>query len=155
MRCNNCGSEYKDDIKYCLYCGNELKVSTSEQTLRSESQESIKTGDNDFEARAYGRGGAIASLVLSLVSSFMVYFYSFLAIFEAVLVISVVSGIAITLAVASIVLGARSIKAFKEMVRQCRPRPIATLILGIIGFVGGIIMAVMYLSACVFLLVLF
>lgn len=87
--------------------------------------------------RKEGLGGAIASVVLSAVSAFFVGIGLGLIWSDIIFIGVIFFLMAVSAAIVSIILGAKSIKTFKRVKNEGNPAPIATLILGIVGLASS------------------
>ncbi len=144
MYCRKCGKEIFYDAPICKECEEaELFFNFNEQPINFEQE---PVGD-----RKEGFGKALTATILGALAFFISaiafgvfsvlveeyystsYYYDATAIGSIVAVGVVFSLIATGLAIPALILGIKSIKVFKLAVNEGRVKPIATLILGIVG----------------------
>jgi len=62
LTCTECGKEIPEDSRYCLYCGVELGLGTSEEADYSTADE---TGDFDLEDRVPCSDGNCIGIIIN------------------------------------------------------------------------------------------
>lgn len=154
MYCKNCGKEIETG-EYCLDCKPEQVEQTAEQQVVANSEpKTYEFYGKTVEVKpdtSVGRGGAIAATILGAIAYFFSMFaygfamggvesltefgYSYVTEIASVIVAPciVISIIALIMGVIALVKGIGSIKTFKSAEKGAKP--VATLILGIIGTV--------------------
>lgn len=143
MYCRKCGKEIFYDAPICKECEEaELFFNFNEQPINFQQE---PVGD-----RKEGFGKALTATILGVIAVFISaiafgvvtalieqytanYYYDTTAIGSIVAVGVVFSLIAVGLSIPSLILGIKSIKVFKLAVNEGRVKPIATLVLGIVG----------------------
>ena len=160
MYCRKCGKYIYGDAMYCEDCeemdsffgeSKNAEETPSYTYQRPSYNPAPKRTEPVYSApkgnRREGFGRALASTILSVVAFFISvvafslapfaledYAYGYLgsgpAFFVATMVVSV---IALIFAIPSLVMGAKSIGCFKAACRAGKVKPVATLVLGIVG----------------------
>lgn len=143
MYCRKCGKEIFYESPICKECEEaELFFNFNEQPINFQQE---PVGD-----RKEGFGKALTATILGAIAVFISaiafgvvtalieqytanYYYDTTAIGSIVAVGVVFSLIATGLAIPALILGIKSIKVFKLAVNEGRVKPIATLVLGIVG----------------------
>ena len=133
MKCSYCEQEMAEDAKFCPNCGKEKVVvveTTEPQAQVVENKEAI--------TRKYGFDGALKATIFGTVSFFTMLFALFLSVFVPLFgLMSFIAGV--VFAIIGIVKGARGIKDFMYANNTARVKPVATLVLGIVGVIAGAI----------------
>ncbi len=158
--CRFCGNELADDSVFCSACGTkvaqEVKKEESEApTEQFQGQYSYGYSSAPVEQKpsgVYGLGKAIAGAVCAFISFIFAmatevmwfatddYGYNDLNFDQSIAGATVaLSVIAMAIGVVGIVLGAKSINNFKYAKNTWGTKPIATLVLGIVGLAYSII----------------
>ena len=131
MKCSYCEQEMAEDAKFCPNCGKE-KVVVVETT---EPQAQV-VENKDAITRKYGFNGALTATIFGSCSFIGYIIAMFLTVFAPAL--GAMLGIACTVfSILAIVKGAKAIKAFIYAKNTARVKPVATLVLGIVGVVAG------------------
>ena len=175
MFCIKCGKEIVEGAQFCIACGArvcmletpkaekpivekafepKIQPTNKESVITLAAHAAVKPAVVDTEAKSYGRGGAITSFVFGIVSYILgILSILFGAMAFGAAAIFVLFGIpAFVFSIIGVIKGAKSVGAFKEMGKQNRPRPVLTLVFGIVGLV---LSATALLVFSVFLLAMF
>ena len=154
MFCTKCGKQIDYNSTVCNECARaENSFFDASQQYNTYPQPPIvePTPEPKKGSRMVGFGGALTSAILGEIAAafgIIAFLFSFvsgdLLGFCAFFVIG-----AIVMGIIAIVKGAKSIKVFRES----SPKPIATLILGLVGIVGAVL-AFVYLLYVVFIIML-
>ncbi len=156
MYCRKCGKQINYDAPYCLECQemDALFITPEEEQAKQRTQESAYTAAPAYQPapqplqgdRKEGFGKALASTILAVVSYFLVcialgvigaldtysyYGYSYASDeWAAAMVFMLMS---IGTAVPALIMGIQSMKCFFRQKREGKVKPVATLVLGIVG----------------------
>jgi hypothetical protein len=159
MFCRKCGKQIDYEAEFCKECQEmdaffgENKPTVEEPSLIVEQEKPVLEGN-----RKEGFGKALTSTILGVLAYFLVsvalgllmglkdikpeaFNYDYVAYEAACDLIQgiaiVITIIAIGLAIPSLILGIKSIKCFIKQKREGKVKPIATLILGIVGLAAS------------------
>ena len=143
MYCTNCGKPTNGESSLCGACISILRAHKAESVsaplteLTELPYEESIASYNEMLAGAekvgnpkLGLGGALASTIISNVGVYLAYIFFLIAMYIPIVgnVLNVV--VAVPMLVVSLILGIKAIVCFKNAVGR---KPIATLILGIVG----------------------
>lgn len=166
MFCTRCGKEIDYDASICRECEAEL-IKEAGMTSATAQQE-IAAQPVELEqpkgSRKEGFGGALAATILGWLGYFVscinlgvtlgalgelsvAYDPEIAAVFAGI--IWVINVVCLGLSVPGLILGIKSMKCFFRAKNEGRVKPIATLILGIVG-VAGAALAFMFVLICIF-----
>ena len=101
-------------------------------------QRPVFSEEEQSKDRRYGLGGAITAAVMAAVSTFMLFIALVLGELGESTAATVINFLMAVPGVLALVFGFRSITAFRKNVSEGRAKPIATLIMGIVGATTGI-----------------
>ena len=142
MFCTKCGKQIDYNSTVCNECARaENSFFDASQQYNTYPQPPIvePTSESKKGSRMVGFGGALASAILGYIAmafalfAFMFWFgVTFVDEMVAFMFFFCVS--ALVMSIIAIVNGAKAIKVFRESI----PRPIATLVLGIVGVAGAV-----------------
>lgn len=153
--CEKCKKEVEQHFNFCVYCGNSTFL-TQEQfdeinKKENEQVQEIKVENIVFESkpvqtekinyRMVGFGKGLTSTILSFLSYFFVLFsLIFISIaLEEDLDLLILGWfffiVTLGLVIPGLVLGIKSINVSREATKNNKPKPIPTLVLGIVGVV--------------------
>ena len=149
MYCQKCGKPNDNGELLCNDCLKKMAVEVA--PVEAMSKEEIE------EARKVGRKTALASTIVSNASifamliAFILYVIGFVFCLPSELGESELYGVGIALFVIgsilffasiagliiSLVLGVKSITKYKTVIKEGKPKPVATLVLGIVGLASA------------------
>ena len=156
MYCRKCGKQINYDAPYCLECQEmeALFITPEEEQAKQRAQESAYTAAPTYHPapqplqgnRKEGFGKALASTILATVSYFLVFislgvlgaldsysYYSYSYNSDVIGVAYVFLLMSIGTAVPALIMGIQSMKCFFRQKREGKVKPVATLVLGIVG----------------------
>ena len=135
----------KEDY-FCPFCGAENFATVYDSTYtyaqnntntEQRSSYTYTSADEESRDRKYGIRGAICAVIMAGVTTLMLSCALISAIMEFVLGMGVFLFLAFGTGIVAGILGIKSVNAYKRMVREGRAKPVATLVMGIIGMVIG------------------
>ena len=157
MYCRRCGKEIDYDAEYCIECEgmekervqqNYYTPTYNSQNYSQNYNQNYNQNYSQYEyqqpanvpGRGEGIGKGITSIILGFISFIMIT--SGISLVEDLYYGSVGGAvvcfmIGLGLGIPAVATGAAAIKTFKRAVCNNYPRPVATLILGIVGLVFG------------------
>lgn len=101
-KCNTCGSEFEDDVKFCPNCGSELAEKTEQEVKQEVKQEVEKVEEVKEEKKFdFSKGKAITITIFALLNGLC-----FLTFFSPLSIVGVVGTIVIGFAAIPIGIGA-------------------------------------------------
>ena len=148
MYCRKCGKEIDYDAEYCLECEGREKEVVQPVYYEQPQQPQASVSEPNGPGRTEGIGRAITASVLSVVA-FMLSAIAIGVIYDSVGACIVMFIASIPFAIVSMVNGSKSIKVFQNAVTNRYPKPVATLVCGIVGLsIGAFALTYAFLGFC-------
>lgn len=156
MKCSFCGQEMNEDNNFCPYCGKEQVIVVNAKEVEPEAtqvQSTVQSASNPQEISSkYGFDGALKATIFGVCSFVSFLFSLFLTILAPALGV-MLSIAGVIFAVFGIVKGVRGIKDFIYAKNTANVKPVATLVLGIVG-VASAACAILYGFCFVFIMLI-
>ena len=148
--CVRCGKKLDDDSGLCEDCRKQQQNQTTEIAHSEVTADQVTATEEQTVGRMEGFGRALTSVILSAVGVVVALIFFFLACSGSGFALFMLF-CALAPQIISLVLGIKSIKVFNRNKQEGRAKPVATLVLGIVGTVksavGMYIWIVFFMSA--------
>lgn len=134
--CVRCGKKLEDDSGLCEDCRKQQQNQTTEIAHSEVTVNQVTATEEQPSGRMDGFGRALTSVILShaCMAISLVLFWV-VTLKEGFCLLLLLGSIAPQ--IISLVFGIKSINVFKRNKREGNAKPVATLVLGIVGTIGG------------------